>query len=519
MHKILMSAALKNAVKYDARPQGPITVVVLDSGISRAQTALPRAEDLPAAFPLAPAIDPSSAHEGETLTPQVRRTLAPSPAEEADAPAPIRRTRMNKGARSSAIAEESMRILFISPKPPDSPLRGYQLRAHHQLRLLSRRHRVTLICFGDGEGTPANGAAAADLCEEVIVVPYRAAEMVAGLCGGMLAGRPMQTAMHETPAMRRAVGRLLAEKRHDLVHVQLARMASCVEDRSALPRVIDFVDALSLNFQRRSDYDRAPLRIAARLEARRLLRYEREICRAWDHATVVSPVDRDAIGGFANLTVNRSGVDSDGCAWRAGERDAYTLVFIGNLGYFSNADAICWFAREIFPLIVREEPRARLLVVGPRAGRRVRALAARDPRIAVEGFVQRPQTYLERCTLAVAPMRAGSGQLFKVMEAMACGAPVVATRIATAGIEAEGERHFLPAETPEAFARQTLRLMRDPDLARRLATEARRLIERSYGWERSVSELEEIYRSVIERRCGGAPSRAAAALMQGFPGG
>jgi sugar transferase (PEP-CTERM/EpsH1 system associated) len=404
-----------------------------------------------------------------------------------------------------------MRILFIAAKPPDPPLRGYQLRAHHQLRLLSRRHRVTLVCFSGGESASADRAAAAPLCEEVIVVPRRAAGMVAGLCGGMLAGRPMQTAMHETPAMRRTVGRLLGERRHDLVHVQLARMAWCVEGMTSLPRVIDFVDALSLNFQRRSGYDHVPLRLAVRLEARRLLRYEREICRTWDHATVVSPVDRRAIGDFSNLTVNRSGVELGDCALRAGGRDPYTILFTGNLGYFSNVDAICWFAREIFPLIRREEPRAKLLVVGARPGRKVRALAALDPRIAVEGFVERPQAYLERCGLAIAPMRTGSGQLFKVMEAMVCGAPLVATNLATAGIEAERERHFLAAETPEAFARQVLRLMREPALASRIAAEARLLLEGSYMWEQSVSDLEEIHRSVIEQRCQRGPSQAAAA--------
>ncbi|HLJ43400.1 MAG TPA: glycosyltransferase [Candidatus Binataceae bacterium] len=400
-----------------------------------------------------------------------------------------------------------MRILFIAAKPPDPPLRGYQLRAHHQLRLLGRRHRVTLLCFGGSKDAPADDVAAAPLCEETIVVPYRAAGMAAGLCG-VLAGRPLQTAMYETPAMRRAVGRLLAERRHDLVHVQLARMAGCVEETAGLPRVIDLVDALSLNFQRRSGYDRAPFGIAARLEARRLRRYERKICRTWDHATVVSPVDRGAIGDFANLTVNRSGIELDDCGWRTGERDPHTIVFTGNLGYFSNADAICWFVREIFPLITREEPRARLLVVGARAGRKVRGLAARDRRIVVEGFVQRPQAYLERCGLAIAPMRAGSGQLFKVMEAMACGAPLVATRLAAAGIAAESERHFLAAETPPVFARQVLRLMREPALGSRLGAEARRLLAARYGWEQSVSELEEIYRAVIERRCGRAANQA-----------
>jgi len=60
-------------------------------------------------------------------------------------------------------------------------------------------------------------------------------------------------------------------------------------------------------------------------------------------------------------------------------------------------------------------------------------------------------------------------------------------------------------------------LMRDPALARRLGAEARRLLEGSYGWEQSVSELEEIYRAAIERRCGRAPSQAAA-VLRGSPG-
>jgi sugar transferase (PEP-CTERM/EpsH1 system associated) len=402
-----------------------------------------------------------------------------------------------------------MRILFVAAKFPHPPLRGYQVRAYHQLRLLSRRHQVTLVCFS-ANGRSADRSVASRLCEEIVVVPHRTAGMISGLCGGVLAGRPMQTAVHETPAMRSAIGRLLGEKRHDLIHVQLARMAWCVERESWPPRVIDFVDALSLNFQQRSRRDRGLLRLADRLEAGRLLRYEREICRSWDHATVVSPVDRSAIGDFPNLSVNRNGVDLVDYAFRRSGRDPYAIVFAGNLGYFSNADAICWFAREIFPRIRHEEPRARLLVVGARPGRKVRALAGLDTRITVKGFVERPQVYLERCGMAIAPMRLGSGQLFKVLEAMACGAPLIATSLATAGNAAESERHFLAAETPEAFVRQALRLMREPALANRIAEEARRLLERSYGWEQSVAELEEIYRSVIERRCLREPDQVAA---------
>jgi glycosyltransferase involved in cell wall biosynthesis len=299
--------------------------------------------------------------------------------------------------------------------------------------------------------------------------------------------------------MRRLLFQILAEKRHDLVHVQLARMAWCVQGMISPPRVIDLVDALSLNFRRRSQRVFGPMKLATHFEAERLLRYEREICRNWDYATVVSVFDREAIGDYPNLKVNSSGVDFREFASSADERDPYAIVFSGNLGYFPNVDAICWFAREIFPRIRREEPRVKLLVVGARPARKVRALSRLDPQIVVKGFVDRPQAFLHRCALAVAPMRAGSGQLFKVLEAMACGAPLVATSLATAGTEAKSGTHFLLAQTPEVFAQQALRLIREPALARRIAGEARLLVERSYGWEQSVSDLEKIYGLATER--------------------
>ena len=85
--KILMSASLKSsAVVYDPGPQGLITVVVVQAGtsISQSQTALPGAADSPDT----PTMNAAIAHDGEPLTPQMRRNLAPSPAAQSDAPMP-----------------------------------------------------------------------------------------------------------------------------------------------------------------------------------------------------------------------------------------------------------------------------------------------------------------------------------------------------------------------------------------------------------------------------------------------
>jgi len=403
-----------------------------------------------------------------------------------------------------------MRILFVAAGPPHPRLRGYQVRAYHQLRILSTRHEITLVYFNGATQFPERKEQVAAFCEEIITVPHHLMGMIIGVGGGVFSGRPLQTCLYETPEVRQLISRLLHEKRFDLVHVQLARMAGLLDETTSPPRVIDLVDALSLNMQRRRQYDHGLMRLAALLEAKRLRRYERIICRSWDHATVVSSVDRRAIGDFPNLTVNSSGVDLDEFPFHGGERDPYSIVFTGNLGYFSNIDSICWFVREIFPRIRREEPRAKLLIVGDRPPRKVRALARLDPQITVEGPVDRLHPYLMRSRLAIAPMRTGSGQLFKVLEAMACGTPLIATSLAINGIDAESERHVLVGDSPDAFARQALRLMREPVLARHIASEARRLVERRYGWQKSVAGLESIYHSTSERARGLVPKRLAA---------
>jgi hypothetical protein len=87
-NRILKSASLKSsAVVYDPGQEGLITVVVVEAGTSKAQTALPRVVDSPAPAPAPPTMDPAIAHDGEPLTPQMRRKLAPSPAEQSNAPA------------------------------------------------------------------------------------------------------------------------------------------------------------------------------------------------------------------------------------------------------------------------------------------------------------------------------------------------------------------------------------------------------------------------------------------------
>ena len=149
-----------------------------------------------------------------------------------------------------------------------------------------------------------------------------------------------------------------------------------------------------------------------------------------------------------------------------------TIMLTGNLGYFPNRDALRFFLAEVWPPLRRAAPNARLLVAGdrpsPATARRVAAaggtLVARPPDL---------RSLLAGATVAVAPLRCGSGVPLKVLDAWAAGAPVVASPFAAAGAGAEPECDLLVADSPREWVAQVGRLLADEALRDRLSAAGR----------------------------------------------
>lgn len=143
------------------------------------------------------------------------------------------------------------------------------------------------------------------------------------------------------------------------------------------------------------------------------------------------------------------------------------LVFIGGFLHRPNVDAVVWFAREVFPLVRRQIPEARFLVVGSSPTEEIQALASDD--VVVLGYVPDLRPLLDACRLTVAPLRYGAGYKGKVAMSMAHGVPVVLTPIGAEGMELEHEGQVLIADDPAGLAAAVVRLYRDAALWERLS--------------------------------------------------
>ena len=94
------------------------------------------------------------------------------------------------------------------------------------------------------------------------------------------------------------------------------------------------------------------------------------------------------------------------------------------------------------------------------------------------------------------PLRIGGGTRLKILEAIACGVPVVATSKAAEGLGLENHVHLLLADTPHAFADATLGLLRDPSLRERLTRAARERVCADFEWSVVQARFERVLESV-----------------------
>ena len=152
-----------------------------------------------------------------------------------------------------------------------------------------------------------------------------------------------------------------------------------------------------------------------------------------------------------------------------------------------NADAVLWFAREVFPLI-REKLPVNFYIVGSKVTEEIKALEQPGNGIIVKGFVSEEELseLYRTCRLVVVPLRYGAGVKGKVVEAIYNGAPIVTTSVGSEGIPGV-EDVLLVEDQPEAFANTVVKTYSDTGKLRELAEKTQSYIRDHFSidaaWE------------------------------------
>ena len=379
-------------------------------------------------------------------------------------------------------------ILFVTPRIPAPGVFGDQLRAWNFLKQVAESFEVTLVCLDSGGNEEDRQRLRDGLVKEAVFIPHARPLAAIGAVAGLLRGQPAQVGWFSNRTLEKQLAELAATGRFEAAFVQLARMAGAVKALGPVPVVMDFVDALSLQWLRRAERGKGPLSWFNAVEGARMTEVEREMLRLCFSSFATGPDDAQhmeaAMSDGTKVDVIPNGVDLGRfkpLLWQEPNPEP-VLLFSGNLDYQPNRRAVLFFAEKVLPLVRETHPQARFVAAGRVTGSELKEAAGRLD-FELTGFVDDLAAEIAAADVVVAPMQNGAGIQNKVLEAMACGVPVVATHMANAAIEAAHGREIMIGASPEALAARVTTLLDDPEGRRRMGERGRNLVKRKFSWE------------------------------------
>jgi len=159
------------------------------------------------------------------------------------------------------------------------------------------------------------------------------------------------------------------------------------------------------------------------------------------------------------------------------------LLMVADYNYQPNRSGLNFLVGAVLPEVWRELPEVALTLVG----RGLEQWTAPDPRIEVVGYADSLDPHYAAADCVVVPLTEGAGTPLKFVEALAYGAPVVATPLAAKGLEVSPGVHYREGTGAESFAAAVIEVLRGehPEMGAR----ARALAEHEYSVEALAGHL------------------------------
>lgn len=382
--------------------------------------------------------------------------------------------------------------------------RPYNLIRH----LHQRGHRITLVCLGDS-GDYADLETLRPYLENDYSFALPAWKSILNCILAFPTSLPFQSVYSWNPRLAQLVNDLAGHTQGTssfavlhAEHLRGVRYALHTQQPTQhIPIVWDSVDSISHLFRQSArSHPRLLNRILLRMELARTEKYEKKLASQFERVLVTSQIDRQVYADLAPnspVSILPNGVDLDYFHPLApSDYDPNALVISGKMSYHPNIAMVMYMVEKIMPLVWATRPQTKLWVVGQNPSDEIRR-ACSDTRITVTGRVDDIRPYLQKSAAAAAPITYGAGIQNKVLEAMACGTPVVASPLAVSALSTQNEIDILVAEQPAQFASQLIRLMDQAETRRNFSEKAREYVSRVHSWDAIAARLEDIYTDVV----------------------
>ena len=391
-------------------------------------------------------------------------------------------------------------LYSVLPRPAHPTRDGLAIRNYYLLAGLAQEFRVRALALAPAR-LPGAGEYPPGVEVEQIPRAGRTSGRAAALAKSALTGQAYPEALYRSRALSSRLSRWTARERPAWIVAHSYHVAPAILG-SGQRAWVDFHNVDSEIWRRMGESAASAAgRALARWQAPRVERMERGILGRVSGASCVSQRDArvlSALGGAVALVVP-NGVDLARYVFRPEPSSEELIFFVGDLSWPPNAEGVGWFCSQVWPLLALLRPLARVEILGRDAPGALKRRAGAGVSFLGEEDDTRP--YWARAAVAVVPLLAGGGTRLKILEAAACGVPVVSTPVGAEGLDVPGGSEILIARGAEELAGAVAGLLADPLPRRSQAAAARRRVEGHYDWRKiGRGFARELFRRASEKK-------------------
>ena len=370
-------------------------------------------------------------------------------------------------------------MLYITGRFPYPLYNGDSLRAYNQIISLSEDFDIDIFSIEkQKENEPFEFTQAINKKYTCLATKI---DKIMNCIMSFSFGSPFQVTMYKNKLYREKLWEILLNNKYDEVFIQLIRLdylfQEIVKYRKIIGNVkitLDYVDALSLNMEKRSKSEIGIKKIFFKREAELLRVLERNSVKYTDRNIIISDRDADLIGERVLLNIIPNGVNR---SFNPSKRNEIkNIIFFGNLSYFPNQKSVEYIAEKIIPILSKKYT---IHIVGIHAPNKL--LKYSNNQLIIHGFINDLESFCNGMDLAIFPIFYGSGLQNKVLESFAMGIPVVASMNVACAIE-NSESTLIVADNENEFIDAIVKLDNDFQLRHKMINRGKHLVDNNYSW-------------------------------------
>ncbi len=302
-------------------------------------------------------------------------------------------------------------------------------------------------------------------------------------------------------AFRTKLGEIIGKEKFDVIQLESLYMTPYINTIRKMSHAIISMRAHNVEYEIWDDLSAQAQNPVKKwyfkLCADRLKKYELQQLHKYDFLVPITGNDLQkyrALGYRKNALAAPTGLDVSQYKVHSQSHKGLSLCFLGSLDWLPNLEGLKWFLDRVWPGIHTQYPEMEFHIAG--RGPDFNHIRNKTMNVFVHGEVEDAIAFLGKHDIQIVPLFSGSGLRIKILESMALGQIVITTSKGIAGVEADADRHFLLANTPEEFVQCLERCLCKPRMIKAMSENASALVENKYNYTKNVPLLLDHYRAL-----------------------